>query len=203
MNQALKNRIVGVVLLMALAVIVLPLIFDGANEQTLLADTRMPPAPQVPDAMTLLAETPAQLPEAEGEIAREHQAALPEVPVIPPVAVAPEATRSASSDTPPAVPVAGGAPAVEPFVAADPRLTGLAQAWDVQVTAVAAPEGAERLRAKLVQAGYKARVHRVDGLFKVLVGPELRREDAQSLQRRLGADVRVGKPQTVLVRYVP
>lgn len=202
MNQALKNRIVGVVVLMALAVIVLPLIFDGANEQTLLADTRMPPAPQVPDATTLLAERPAQLPEAEGEIAREHQAALPEVAVIPPVAVAPEATTSASSDTPPAAPAAASTPAVA-TVTADPRLAGLAQAWDVQVTAVAAPEGAERLRAKLVKAGYKARVHKVDGLFKVLVGPELRREDAQSLQRRLGADIRVGKPQTVLVRYVP
>ncbi len=203
MNQALKNRIVGVVVLMALAVIVLPLIFDGANEQALLADTRMPPSPRVPDATALLAETPAQLPAAEGDIAREHQPAPPEAPVIPPVAVAPEAATSASSSIPEAASAAASAPAIALPVAADPRLASLAQAWDVQVAAVAAPEGAERLRAKLVLAGYKARIQKVDELFKVLVGPELRREDAQSLQRRLGADLRVGKPQTVLVRYVP
>ena len=94
MNQALKNRIVGVVVLMALAVIVLPLLFDGANQQALLADTRMPPSPQLPDVAATLAEQPAQLPEAEGDIAREHVAAEPEVPVIPPVAVAPEDRKS-------------------------------------------------------------------------------------------------------------
>lgn len=204
MNQALKTRLVGVVVLVALAAILLPLLFDGANQQALLADTRMPPPPQVPDAASLLAEPASRVPEAEGDIAREHVAVEPEAEVIAPVAVAPPPTPASTAAAPVAAPApvaTVAAPAVAPV--ADARLAALAEAWDVQVAAVAAADGAERLRARLVKAGYKARVHKVGPLFKVLVGPELRRADAEALRGKLATDARAGKPKAVLVRYVP
>lgn len=198
MDQALKNRLVGVGVLMAVAVVVLPLLFDGANQQALLADTRMPPAPEVPEPAALLAEPPAQLPEAEQQITRDHMPAEPEPAVVAPVAIAPSVPSPvAPAASPAAVPPASPAPAT------DPRLAALAEAWSVQVAAVAAVDGAERLRAKLQQAGYKARIVQVDGLHKVVVGPVLRREDAEALRDRLAADARVGKPDGRLVRYVP
>lgn len=201
MDQALKNRLVGVGVLMAIAVVVLPLLFDGANQQALLADTRMPPAPEVPEPASLLAEPPAQLPEAEEEITRDHVPAEPEppAPVVAPVAVAPSVPAAAAPVAPAATPAAAP-PGVQ---AADPRLATLAEAWDVQVAAVSAADGADRLRAKLQQSGYKARIVQRDGRYKVVVGPVLRREDAEALRGKLAADARVGKPAGMLVRYVP
>ncbi len=192
MDQTLKTRLVGAMVLLGLAVIILPLLLDGANEQALLAETRMPPAPAVPTAEALLAEPAAQLPEVEAGIIRDHAPAKPEsaVPgVMPPVAVAPTAV--------PMHTIPMSAPA------ADIRLQALAEGWDVQVAAVLAITNAERLRAKLLAAGYPARVLKVGKLYRVLVGPELRREDVERLRDRLAADVRVGKIKGMLVRYVP
>lgn len=204
----MKKRLVGVAVLLLLAVIVLPLVLDGANEEALLADTRLPPPPAVPEADALLEAPPAELAAAEGGIARDHVPAEPEpeiAPVIPPVAVAPaSATPAATPAAPVATPVAPAATvAAEPAPAADPRLAALAEAWDVQVAAVSSPDGAERLRGQLVKAGYKARVVRANGLNKVVVGPELRRSAAEKLRDRLAGDARVGKPKGMLVRYVP
>lgn len=201
MDQALKNRLVGVGVLMAVAVVVLPLLFDGANQQALLADTRMPPPPDVPEPGALLAEPPAQLPEAEEEITRDHVPAEPEppAPVVAPVAVAPSATSAPEPGAPSVTPVV--APPAAP--AADTRLAAMAEAWDVQVAALSAADGAERLRGKLQQSGYKARIVQRDGRYKVVVGPVLRREDAEALRGKLAADARVGKPAGMLVRYVP
>lgn len=205
MDQTLKKRLVGIAVLLLLAVIVLPLVLDGANKDALLADTRLPPPPVVADADGLLAAPPGELAIAEGEIAREHLPAEPEP--IPPVAVAPTAADAATAESmPPGAAVTAPAPVPAPPVPAavvEPRLAALAEAWDVQVAAVSAPEGAERLRAKLVAAGYKARVVRVKGMHKVVVGPELRRDAAEKLLDRLAADARVGKPKGMLVRYVP
>lgn len=203
MDQTLKNRLVGVGVLLVLAAIVLPLVFDGANQDALLADTRLPPPPAVPEAEALLTAPAPELPQAEAELAREHVPAEPEAPApLPPVAVAPGTAPAPAVAAPPAAAPAAPAPAAT--TAADPRLAGLAEAWDVQLAAVSAPEGAERLRGKLVAAGYKARVVKVGALYKVLAGPELRREDAEKLRAKLAADARVGKPADArLVRYIP
>lgn len=200
MDQVLKNRVVGAVVLLAVAAIVLPLVLDGANEDALLADTRLPPPPAVPDAAALLQPPPQDMPQAEAEIAREHLPVEPEAPVIPPVAVAPGPAPVA----PVVAPAAAPAPAASaPTPAPDTRLASLAEAWDVQLAALSTIESAERLRAKVAAAGYKARVLRAGNLFKVVVGPELRREDAEQLRTRLAADARVGKPNGMLVRYIP
>lgn len=210
----MKKRLVGIAVLLLLAVIVLPLVLDGANEDALLADTRLPPPPAVPEAAALLEAPPAELAAAEGGIARDHVPAEPEpvvAPVVPPVAVAPAAAAPAAvpavaapAARPAAPSVPAAATAAEPVPApADPRLAALAEAWDVQVAAVSSPDGAERLRGQLAKAGYKARIVRAGGLHKVVVGPELRRAAAEKLRDRLAADARVGKPKGMLVRYVP
>lgn len=204
----MKKRLVGIAVLVLLAVIVLPLVLDGANEDALLADTRLPPPPAVPEAAALLEAPPAELAAAEGGIARDHVPAEPEpvvAPVVPPVAVAPAATAPAlpAPATAAATPAAAAPVEAAPAPAADPRLAALAEAWDVQVAAVSSPDGAERLRGQLAKAGYKARIVRAGGLHKVVVGPELRRAAAEKLRDRLAADARVSKPKGMLVRYVP
>ena len=69
------------------------------------------------------------------------------------------------------------------------------------------PEGAGKLCTRLQGAGYKCRVKAVQAggrtLYRVLAGPEIRREDALALRDRLAKDGAVGKPAGMLVRYVP
>ncbi|MFZ5723366.1 MAG: SPOR domain-containing protein [Pseudomonadota bacterium] len=198
MDPILKKRLTGTAVLVVLAALLLPLVLDGANEEALLADTRLPPPPAVPDAAALLEAPPEAVSAAETEIARDHVPVEPEAPVIPPVAVAPGTPPAETEPAPvPAPAVAAPAPV------ADPRLASLAEAWDVQLAAVSSPDGADRLRASVATAGYKARIVRAGPLYKVVVGPELRREDAEKLRAKLAADARIGKPAGMLVRYIP
>jgi len=224
-DPTLKNRLVGVVVLLLLAVVLLPMLLDGDNQAALLADTRLPVAPEVPSAESLLAEPPAVAPAIEGEIAAAHAPAEPEA--VPPVAVAPGTPPDYDAVVPPPVAestltqtsvaakpaVAPPAPAATATAAAaspaptpapaEPRLASLAEAWDVQVAALSTLEAANQLKAKLTAAGYKARVLAAGKLFRVVVGPELRREDAVALREKLASDGRFGKPAGLLVRYVP
>lgn len=196
MDQTLKNRLVGAAVLLVLAVIVLPLLFDGANQQALMSDLRMPVPPEVPDAAALIDGGRSTLAEAKNEVLREHAPVEPEPEPAVPVAVAPSPAEP--------VPESSPAPATsQPAAPADERLAKLAEAWDVQVAAGSSAEGAERLRSTLVAAGYKARVRRNATIYRVVVGPVLRREDALALRSALAADARVGKPAGLLVRYIP
>jgi DedD protein len=223
MDPTLKNRLVGVVVLLLLAVVLLPMLLDGDNESGLLADTRLPVVPDVPSAESLLAEPPAIAPDVQAEIDAAHAPAEPES--VPPVAVAPGAPPDYDAVVPPPVAesmvtqatVAQKPPVVQPPPvaatpvvaaaaapqAADPRLASLADAWDVQVAALSTLEAANQLKGKLAAAGYKSRVLAAGKLFRVVVGPELRREDAVALRDKLAADNRFGKPSGLLVRYVP
>lgn len=183
-DEALKYRIVGAVVLLVLAAIVLPLLLDGANQASLLADTRMPPPPDVPKAEVLLADAPSMVNDIEAEIDAAHLPAEPEEPEQPaPVALAP------------------GAPDAAPVPEA--RLASLAEAWIVQVAALSTAEAAEKLRVKLAQAGYKAQIAPLGRLFRVTVGPELRKEDALAIRDRIATDARFGKPEGRVARYVP
>lgn len=228
-DPALKNRLVGVVVLLLIAVVLLPILLDGDNQQALLADSRLPVAPDVPAAEGLLAEGPALAPGVEAEIASAHAPAEPET--VPPVAVAPgtppdydahvpapvaestvtQATVGPVAATPPTVaarppvmPAAAPTATVPPTTAAaDARLASLAEAWDVQVAALSTLDSANALKAKLVAAGYKSRVLAAGKMFRVVVGPELRKDDAAALRDKLAADGRFGKSAGILVRYVP
>lgn len=196
MDQTLKNRLVGAAVLLVLAVIVLPLLFDGANQQALMSDLRMPVPPEVPDAAALIDGGRSALAEAKNEVLREHAPVEPEPEPAVPVAVAPSPAEPVPESSPaPATP--------QPAAPADDRLAKLAEAWDVQVAAGSSAEGAERLRSALVAAGYKARVRRDAAIYRVVVGPVLRREDALALRSALSTDKRVGKPAGLLVRYIP
>lgn len=75
------------------------------------------------------------------------------------------------------------APAPAKTVAAD-----LPEAWVVQVASLSAREKADELVTRLRGKGYRATVVHQTGMWKVLVGPELRKEVAESVKQRLAAD---------------
>lgn len=201
MDQNLKNRLVGAGVLLALAVIFLPLLFDGANQQALMGEMRLPTPPEVPQAQQLLEGGGAsELPAMREEVRQAHAPASVEPEIAPTVA---EQAGAASDEAGAVATPAPVAPASAAPVQTDPRLANLAEAWDVQVAAGSSREGASRLLVRLETAGYKARIRHDGEIYRVVVGPVLRREDAVSLRTALAADARVDKPQGLLVRYIP
>lgn len=78
-------------------------------------------------------------------------------------------------------------PAVTAPVPTKPA-ANLPQAWVVQVASLSARDKADALVARLRSKGYRAAVMHQSGMWKVLVGPELRKEVAESIKQRLAAD---------------
>jgi cell division septation protein DedD len=72
--------------------------------------------------------------------------------------------------------------------AAPAAASALPEAWVVQVASLSAKDKADALVQKLRQKNYRAVVHQQGAVWKVIVGPELRKEAAESIKSRLAAD---------------
>lgn len=166
-----KQRIVGAVVLVALAVIFLPMLFNEQVEQP---------------EMDILVNVPAQpiIPE-EPEFAIE-EIVVPEPVLEPQIQPAPEPATpepvtapepKPAEQTPPA-PVTAPAiqqPAVKPGIDSN----NLPQSWSIQLASLSKQEGASRLRDEYRTKGYKSYVRPEANSFKVLIGPFIRQADAQ------------------------
>lgn len=64
----------------------------------------------------------------------------------------------------------------------------LPEAWVVQVASLSARDKADELVTRLRAKGFRATVVHQSGNWKVLVGPELRKEVAESIKQRLATD---------------
>jgi DedD protein len=181
LNQGTKQRIVGTVVLLTLAFIFLPIVFDGQGSYEPAMTSRIPDSPQVsilPEPVQsrpiIIAET-----EREAELASpaSNDAAGAEVPIA--VEAAPESVGGTTSE-----PV---------FSREVPQLdrAGLPQAWVVQLASFADVENARNLLARLQSAGYKAYIRSVvgdqGGRSRVLVGPWVVRARADETQTELQA----------------
>lgn len=168
MNEHVRNRVVGLVILVSLAAIFLPMLFDGAG----IERRRVPEMP--------FAEVePAGEPTGELDTNAGAWAFVEEVQRVretPPAAQVDAQPRHA-----PVVPDAPDAPALD----AD----GAPFAWSVQLASFASRENAEALRDRLLGDGYAAyRTESHEGgrtLHRVAVGPELDRGDTEALREAL------------------
>jgi len=185
----MKVRMVGAIVLVSLAVIFIPMILDGREvTEQFVTSSNIPPKPDrefVSKVIPLVAEAPR-----------------PEEPVTPPVVNPQQAAKVAMAKeaTPkPAVKKATTPESVEP-VAEEPR-TGLS-GWAVQIGSFSSKKNAYALRDKLRKQGFAAFVETLyeqdNPSFRVRVGPELKRELAEKLQKKV-ADVYKGK--TFIVKH--
>ncbi|HEX6591385.1 MAG TPA: SPOR domain-containing protein [Moraxellaceae bacterium] len=71
---------------------------------------------------------------------------------------------------------------------AKPAAVALPEAWVVQVASLSSRDKADELAKKLRQKNYRAVVHQQGSVWKVVVGPELRKEVAESIKSRLAGD---------------
>jgi len=219
LNDGVKQRIVGALVLVALAVIFLPSLLDREGVRYINVTSQIPKAPDIqpisiaepaPVADVTPAppvnevfqpafkESSAPAPDPDAPLATEEVEA-PEKAV-----EALEKPESAPAEAEQLASAEKEAASAEKVPAPDTKLDaqGLPEGWVVQVAAYGKAESAERMRNKLLDAGFRAYTREVEtakGHFvRVFVGPKLERADAESEKRRLD---KLLKTQTLVLRY--
>jgi len=214
MNDILKQRLVGALILVALGVVFWPIIFVEPGDPAAQQRERIPPRPDVdttsletPDMAGLRTspETGLQREEAwEATTWEPSEADSQEEPAV--------AAETAVQEPPVRAP-----PAPEPAMAepvertrteapAKPVLdsAGVPVAWILQVISVSSADKADQLRQRLLAMGHKAYVKRVKqggkSLYRVYVGPKFERASLEKIQGEIDAEFGVS---SMIARYVP
>ncbi|MNZ81007.1 cell division protein DedD [compost metagenome] len=193
LDKAYKQRMVGALVLVALAVIFLPMLFSRQDEQRQVT-VEAPAAPQAP-AMPQVQVEPVAVPEpqalpqepvpSDDEIAQQ-ESAVPTAPVAPapaakPAAPAPVPALAAKPATAPAQPITA-APGKPDTTPSRVDANGLSVSWSVQLASLSSRESAEKLQKTLRSQGYNAYIRTADGKNRVFVGPLIERAEADRLR---------------------
>ena len=177
MDQQLKQRLTGAVVLVSLAVIFIPVILEGPRDEWTPRDHTIPEPPgldyRAPEELPIPAPaTPTRTEQTDDEMTADSRPAPLPVPPPVPESAAPEPVVQAQAPPP-----------------ATKRQQTLANGWYVQVGSFSQSDNAGRLRDRLGDAGMDAHLYTVktgDGTgYRVLVGPSSTRPQAEKLQQKL------------------
>lgn len=205
MDSVLKQRLVGAVVLVALAVIFIPMLLEGPDSNLV---PEMPPLPEpaepgigqpldgfpqageIPDepALTVVQGDEASAEPESGDVAADAQAGdaepMPQADDVP-----------AAEPRPANVPeqAAASAPEAPPAAAAgqDAAASGELGSWVVQMGSFSSEQNALRLRDRLRKERFATQVEKVavggKTLYRVRVGPYLERAEAEADQKKLAS----------------
>lgn len=190
MDQMLKQRLIGAIVIIALAVIFIPMILEGPDDELSPRTQDMPPPP------TIDYQTEVEL--AVPEEAAEPSASLADTTTGQEVSAIPEPSMS----QPEADSMENEAPAkpAEPAVAkatppATPSRTESSISrggWILQVGSFSQQANALGLRDRLKKSGYQASVKDVKAaggmIHRVMVGPVSDRPAAEKLRNKLASE---------------
>lgn len=204
LDSAYKQRMVGALVLVALAVIFLPMLFSRQDEQRQVV-VEAPAAPQAPSMPQVQVEPvvvpePQTLPEepvpSDDEVAAQTTPAAPAVPVqqsVPVVKPAPAPAAPVVAAKPAAPAPAPKPVAPQPAAPGKPDVgqsridpNGLPISWSIQLASLANRESADALQKKLRAQGYNAYIRSADGKNRVFIGPLIERAEADRLRDLLG-----------------
>jgi DedD protein len=211
LNDILKQRLVGALILVALGVVFWPIIFVEPGGRPEADQARIPPRPEVdttpiepPDQVGLrppqqVLARDSQLEEG-GEPESVPQPALEPVPEPAPV---PEPVP-----VPEPEPVAEPAPQKRTRSESPEKLAmdsqGVPVAWILQVASVSSADKAEQLRQSLLQKDRKAYTRKIrrngKDLYRVYIGPKFERGRLEAMQAEVDREFGV---KSMIVRYIP
>lgn len=225
LDKVMKQRMVGALVLVALAVIFLPMLFTKQDELRQVK-VEAPAAPAVP-ALPQVQVEPVQVPEpqviADESVADQPQTA-PATPIAPvqqaPVQQPVVQQEAAKPSTPVPTPQPVAKPAPAPAVAAAPAAAkpaaqtpaptqasaskvdpnGLPVSWSVQLASLSNRASADSLQKTLRSQGYNAYIRSADGMNRVFVGPVIERAEAERLRDVIS---RQQKLKGFVVRFQP
>ncbi|MEZ1319587.1 SPOR domain-containing protein [Pseudomonas fluorescens] len=200
LDKAYKQRMVGALVLVALAVIFLPMLFSRQDEQRQVT-VQAPAAPQAPSVPPVQVEPvvvpePQVLPQepvpSDDEIAQQEEPSTPIAPTAPTAPVAPAPVAKPAAPAPAPAPVAKPTtPPSQPISAAPTKpdttqsrvdANGLSVSWSVQLASLSNRASAENLQKTLRSQGYNAYIRTADGKNRVFVGPLIERAEADRLR---------------------
>lgn len=216
LDNVFKQRMVGALVLIALAVIFLPMLFTRQDESHPV-QVDAPAAPQAPAGQQVQVEPvtvpePQALPQEpvpdESDVAASNQP--PSMPIAPspaaqaPAAAAPQAAKPAPAPKPtpaPAAPVTTpAAPAVAKAAPSGVDANGLSVSWSVQLASMSNRANADNLQKTLRTQGYNAYIRTADGVNRVFVGPLIERAEADRLRDQLDKQQKL---KGIVVRFQP
>ncbi|MQG95948.1 SPOR domain-containing protein [Pseudomonas sp. MN1F] len=199
LDKGMKQRMVGALVLVALAVIFLPMLFTRQDEmrQVRVDAPQAPAMPTLPEVKVEqvavpepqpLPEQPEQ-PEQAPVVVNESTAPVktPSQPITP----SPQAQPQVQAQPKPQTPVPTPAPAAKPAapVATAPApapskidVNGLPVSWSIQLASLSSRAGAENLQKTLRSQGYNAYIRSAGGMNRVYVGPLIERAEADKLK---------------------
>ena len=194
MEQTLKQRLIGAIVLVSLAVIFIPIILEGPDDEWTPRSHSIPEQPQMDYRADMELELPPETPVVDETVAmevisRERAESEPQpavetvkteaVPVkLPDPVKAPEPVKAAPKPAPPAKRAVPAVPKTEPL-----------KGWFVQVGSFGQKMNARGLRDRLAAAGFQVRLQDVElgkkHAYRVLVGPSTSRTEAGKQAEKL------------------
>ena len=212
MNEILKQRLVGALILLALGVVFWPIVFVEPEQKAAVQQRSIPKPPAV---STVAIETPGQAGlRASPALTANQGAQGMDSPVTDGIGredgneEVGSATGSTAA-TAQAVPASTKSAVTTEVRSEAPQplavdADGVPVAWTLQVATVSSSESAEALRKRLLDKNEKAYITKVSSggkqLYRVCIGPKFERQELKRMQASINAEFGV---KTMLVRYVP
>lgn len=182
MQQGVRQRLVGAIVLICLALIIWPIIFSGYDDHIVDETSQIPSAPDFETFEVAAPSIPGSMPpkvhyQLEEEPADMAQADTDhETPVTPEVA----APAKALSDE------------------------GLPYYWVLQLASFQDKDKANAFKDKLIASGYSADIKSVEQgaktLYRVFIGPKFQKSTLQSIQKEVDKAFSV---KSLLLRVAP
>ncbi|PTQ73743.1 SPOR domain-containing protein [Pseudomonas sp. GV071] len=202
LDKGLKQRIVGALVLLALAIIFLPMLLSRQDESrhVVVDAPAMPQAPAMPE----VSQEPVSVPEPEllpeepvpVDTPATTPAPLPSAPIAsaaPTTPIAPTPSKPAAAATP-------AAPVAAPAAASRLDANSLPISWSIQLASLSSRASAETLQKTLRSQGYNAYIRSAEGMNRVFVGPLIERAEADRLRDQL---TKQQKLKGFVVRFQP
>lgn len=198
MNDILKQRLVGALILVALGVVFWPIIFVEPGDEEVAGQRGIPPRLGV-------SMDPVAAPDQVGLRASPEIAARRDAPEIEPM---PEPEFEPEPVSDPEPPAAAARPANDTREDAPEALAldadGVPVAWTLRVASVSSKAKAEDLRDRLQAMGHKAYIKNVKSgdryLYRVAIGPKFERARLENIREDVDKAVGV---KSIIARYVP
>ncbi|RMR31611.1 SPOR domain-containing protein [Pseudomonas syringae group genomosp. 3] len=212
LDNVVKQRMVGALVLIAVAVIFLPMLFTREDE-TRQVQVEAPSAPQAP-AVSKVKVDPVPVPEPQvlpqEPVPGDADMGSNNQPPAMPIAPAPTAPATAPASKPAAKPAPAPAPApaatapapapAKPAAPAGVDANGLSISWSVQLASMSNRANADNLQKTLRTQGYNAYIRTADGVNRVFVGPLIERAEADRLRDQLDKQQKL---KGIVVRFQP
>ena len=203
-ESKLKQRIVGALVLIALAVIFLPMLLkqeDPARKVVVEA----PPMPAIPEqpqypVTEVAVPEPVLDDEWDGAVITEQSPSIDSASTAPAAVVPAPAAAVVAQSVQPVVTQSVSKKPEQPVIAPAIDKNNLPVSWSVQLASLTSKANAEALRDAYRNKQYNAYVRSSEGVHRVLIGPLIKESDAQSMCKSLKMRE---KQECFVVRYQP